>query len=575
MTDEGTPVQLRTARWYGGQSRDNYIHRSWMKRGLPDDVFSGRPMIGICNSASELAPCNQHLDDLVEHVKRGVWESGGVPLEFPVMSLGETQIQPTAMLLRNLMAMDVEESIRGNPIDGVVLLAGCDKTTPAMVMGAASVDLPAIMVTGGPMLAGRHEGRSLGSATDMWRMSEEVRAGTLSEEEFIATESVMTRSDGHCNPMGTASTMASMVEALGFTLPDNAAIPAPDARRRRLAHHTGRRIVDMVREDLRPSSVLTRPAFENAIRVLSAVGGSTNAVIHLLAIAGRVGVDLTLEDFDRVGSHLPLLANVMPAGEFLMEDFFEAGGIPAVMAELAEVLDGDALTITGQPIRDHWAGRTSWNRQVIRTMVDPIMSDAGIAVLRGNLCPQGAVVKPSAASPELLTHTGPALVFDTIEDFKARVDDPDLDVTADTVMVLRGCGPRGYPGMPEVGNMPLPVKLLKDGVTDMVRISDARMSGTAYGTTVLHTAPESTIGGALALVQTGDLITLDVPGRRLTLDIDDAELDRRRAEWQQPPPVATRGWYRLYIDHVTQADTGCDLDFLIGSSGSVISRESH
>jgi dihydroxy-acid dehydratase len=479
------------------------------------------------------------------------------------------------MLLRNLMAMDVEESIRGNPIDGVVLLAGCDKTTPAMVMGAASVDLPAIMVTGGPMLTGRHEGRALGSATDMWRMSEEVRAGTLSEEEFLATESVMTRSDGHCNPMGTASTMASMVEALGFSLPDNAAIPAPDARRRRLAHHSGRRIVEMVQEDLRPSSVLTRPAFENAIRVLSAVGGSTNAVIHLLAIAGRVGVDLTLEDFDRIGSHLPLLANVMPAGEFLMEDFFEAGGIPAVMAELADVLDGDALTVTGQPMREHWAGRTSWNREVIRTMADPIMSEAGIAVLRGNLCPQGAVVKPSAASPELLTHTGPALVFDTIEDFKARVDDPDLDVTSDTVMVLRGCGPRGYPGMPEVGNMPLPAKLLREGVTDMVRISDARMSGTAYGTTVLHTAPESTIGGALALVQTGDLITLDVPGRRLTLNIDDAELDRRRTEWKAPPPVATRGWYRLYIDHVTQADTGCDLDFLIGSSGSVISRESH
>ena len=575
MNVEGTPVQLRTAHWYGGQTRDNYIHRSWMKRGLPDDVFSGRPMIGICNSASELAPCNQHLDDLVEHVKRGVWESGGVPLEFPVMSLGETQIQPTSMLLRNLMAMDVEESIRGNPIDGVVLLAGCDKTTPAMVMGAASVDLPAIMVTGGPMLTGRHEGRALGSATDMWRMSEEVRAGTLSEEEFLATESVMTRSDGHCNPMGTASTMASMVEALGFSLPDNAAIPAPDARRRRLAHHSGRRIVEMVQEDLRPSSVLTRPAFENAIRVLSAVGGSTNAVIHLLAIAGRVGVDLTLEDFDRIGSHLPLLANVMPAGEFLMEDFFEAGGIPAVMAELADVLDGDALTVTGQPMREHWAGRTSWNREVIRTMADPIMSEAGIAVLRGNLCPQGAVVKPSAASPELLTHTGPALVFDTIEDFKARVDDPDLDVTSDTVMVLRGCGPRGYPGMPEVGNMPLPAKLLREGVTDMVRISDARMSGTAYGTTVLHTAPESTIGGALALVQTGDLITLDVPGRRLTLNIDDAELDRRRTEWKAPPPVATRGWYRLYIDHVTQADTGCDLDFLIGSSGSVISRESH
>jgi dihydroxy-acid dehydratase len=575
MTSDGTPVELRTARWYDGRSQDNYIHRSWMKRGLPDDVFSGRPMIGICNSASELAPCNQHLDQLVEHVKRGVWESGGVPLEFPVTSLGETQIQPTSMLLRNLMAMDVEESIRGNPIDGVVLLAGCDKTTPAMVMGAASVDLPALMVTGGPMLTGRLEGRALGSATDMWRMSEEVRAGTLSEEEFVATESVMTRSAGHCNPMGTASTMASMVEALGFTLPDNAAIPAPDARRSRLAHLSGRRIVEMVQEDLRPSAVLTRPAFENAIRVLSAVGGSTNAVIHLLAIAGRVGVDLSLDDFDRIGSHLPLLANVMPAGEFLMEDFFEAGGIPAVMAELADVLDGDALTVTGQLMREHWAGRTSWNREVIRTMADPIMPEAGIAVLRGNLCPQGAVVKPSAASPELLTHTGPALVFDTIEDFKARIDDPDLDVTPDTVMVLRGCGPRGYPGMPEVGNMPLPVKLLKQGVTDMVRISDARMSGTAYGTTVLHTAPESTVGGALALVQTGDLITLDVPGRRLTLDIDDAELDRRRTGWQAPPPVATRGWYRLYIDHVTQADTGCDLDFLIGSSGSVISRESH
>ena len=575
MTIEGTPVQLRTSHWYEGQSRDNYIHRSWMKRGLPDDVFSGRPMIGICNSASELAPCNQHLDELVEHVKRGVWESGGVPLEFPVMSLGETQIQPTSMLLRNLMAMDVEESIRGNPIDGVVLLAGCDKTTPAMVMGAASVDLPAIMVTGGPMLTGRLAGRALGSATDMWRMSEEVRAGTLSEEDFLATESVMTRSDGHCNPMGTASTMASMVEALGFTLPDNAAIPAPDARRRRLAHLTGRRIVEMVHEDLRPSAVLTVPAFENAIRVLSAVGGSTNAVIHLLAIAGRVGVDLSLDDFDRIGSHLPLIANVMPAGEFLMEDFFEAGGIPAVMAELAEVLDGDAFTVTGQPIREHWAGRTSWTREVIRTMADPIMHEAGIAVLRGNLCPQGAVVKPSAASPELLTHTGPALVFDTIEDFKARIDDPDLDVTSDTVMVLRGCGPRGYPGMPEVGNMPLPAKLLKQGVTDMVRISDARMSGTAYGTTVLHTAPESSVGGALGLVQTGDLITLDVPGRRLTLDIDDTELDRRRAQWQAPAPVATRGWYRLYIDHVDQADTGCDLDFLIGSSGSVISRESH
>lgn len=575
-TDEpGTPVQLRTSHWYGGTTRDHYIHRSWMKRGLPDDAFSGKPMIGICNSASELTPCNMHLTELAEHVKRGVWEAGGVPFEFPVMSLGETQIQPTAMLLRNLMAMDVEESIRGNPIDGVVLLAGCDKTTPAMVMGAASADLPAIMMTGGPMLTGRHEGRRLGSATDMWKMSEAVRAGQLSNEAFMATESVMTRSAGHCNPMGTASTMASVVEALGLTLPDNAAIPAPDARRKRLAHLTGRRAVEMVREDLRPSAVLTRGAFENAIRVLSAIGGSTNAVIHLLAIAGRVGIDLTLDDFDRVGSHLPLLANVMPAGEHLMEDFYEAGGIPAIMAELADLLDGDAIAVTGVPIRQHWAGRITWNREVIRSLDDPLIPEAGIAVLRGNLCPQGAVVKPSAASPALLKHTGPALVFDTIEDFKERIDDPDLDVTPDTVMVLRGCGPRGYPGMPEVGNMPLPAKLLTQGVVDMVRISDARMSGTAFGTTVLHAAPESTVGGPLALVQTGDVITLDVPGRSLTLHVDDAELDRRRQAWQAPPPVAERGWYRLYIDHVTQADTGCDLDFLVGSSGSTITRESH
>ena len=570
-----TPVRLRTEDWYRGTSRDNFIHRSWMKRGLPDDAFSGKPMIGICNSASELTPCNQHLDQVAEHVKRGIWEAGGVPLEFPVTSLGETQLRPTAMLLRNLMAMDVEESIRGNPIDGVVLLAGCDKTTPAMVMGAASVDLPALMVSGGPMLTGRLDGRPLGSGTDVWRMSEEVRAGTLSEEDFLAAEATMTRSAGFCNPMGTASTMASMVEALGFTLPDNAAIPAPDTRRNRLAHLSGRRIVEMVRADRRPSAVLTRPAFENAIRVLSAIGGSTNAVIHLLAIAGRVGVDLTLDDFDRVGSHLPLLVDLMPAGRYLMEDLFEAGGIPAVMAELADELDGAALTVTGEPIARTWEGRTSWNRDVIRPMSDPFATDAGIAVVRGNLCPDGGVLKPSAASPELLTHTGPALVFDTIEDFKARIDDPDLDVAADTVMVLRGCGPKGYPGMPEVGNMPLPPKLLAQGVTDMVRISDARMSGTAYGTTVLHAAPESTAGGPLALVRTGDPITLDVPARRLTLDVDEAELERRRAAWVPPEPVATRGWARLYIDHVTQADTGADLDFLIGSSGSTVTRESH
>jgi dihydroxy-acid dehydratase len=575
MDSNETPIQLRTSQWYEGTSRDNFIHRSWMKRGLPDDVFSGRPMIGICNSASDLTPCNQHLGDLAEHVKMGVWEAGGVPFEFPVTSLGETQIRPTAMLLRNLMAMDVEESIRGNPIDGVVLLAGCDKTTPAMMMGAASVDLPALLVSGGPMLSGRIEGQPLGSGTDVWRMSEQVRAGTLSEEEFVSAESIMTRSAGFCNPMGTASTMASMVEALGFSLPENAAIPAPDARRRRLAHLSGRRAVEMVVEELRPSAVLTREAFENAIRVLSAIGGSTNAVIHLLAIAGRVGVNLALDDFDTIGSHLPLLVNLMPAGKYLMEDLFDAGGIPAVMAELASVLSGESLAVTGAPIRTYWEGCESWNREVIRTMSDPFELHAGIAVLHGNLIPDGAVIKPSAASAHLLNHTGPALVFDSIEDFHQRIDDPALDVTADTVMVLRGCGPKGYPGMPEVGNMPLPPKLLEQGVTDMVRISDARMSGTAYGTTVLHAAPESSVGGPLALVQTGDLITLDVPGRTLTLEIDDDDLSLRQSAWLPPKPVATRGWSKLYIDHVTQANTGADLDFLIGSSGSTVERESH
>ncbi len=576
MSDvDGTPVALRTARWYGGTSRDHYIHRCWMKRGLPDDAFSGKPMIGICNSASELAPCNQHLDDLAEHVKRGIWEAGGVPLEFPVTSLGETQIQPTAMLLRNLMAMDVEESLRGNPIDGVVLLSGCDKTTPAMLMGAASVDLPAIMLTGGPMLTGRHRGNPLGSATDLWRMSEEVRAGLMTIDEFLATESSMTRSAGHCNPMGTASTMASMAEALGMTLPQSAAIPAPDTRRRRLAHLTGRRIVHMVREDLRPSAVLTRGAFENAVRVLSAIGGSTNAVIHLLAIAGRVGVPLGLEDFDLIGSKLPLLVDIMPAGTRLMEDFFEAGGVPAVMAELASVLDGDALTVSGSAIRESWRGCETSDPSVIRPLSAPLAPEAGIAVLRGNLCPNGAVVKPSAASKQLLVHTGPAVVFDSIEDFKERIDDPALEVTADSVLVLRGCGPQGYPGMPEVGNMPLPEKLLRSGVRDMVRISDARMSGTAFGTTVLHVAPEAAAGGPLALVRTGDLITLDVPGRQLTWHVDAAERGERQRSWRPDPPVATRGWARLYIEHVLQADRGCDMDFLVGASGSEVTRESH
>jgi dihydroxy-acid dehydratase len=494
---------------------------------------------------------------------------------FPVTSLGETQIQPTAMLLRNLMAMDVEESLRCNPLDGAVLLSGCDKTTPAMLMGAASVDLPAIMLTGGPMLTGRHRGRPLGSATDMWRMSEEVRAGLLSAEEFMETESSMTRSAGHCNPMGTASTMASMAEALGMTLPQSAAIPASDTRRRRLAHLTGRRAVEMVREGLRPSEILTVSAFENAIRVLSAIGGSTNAVIHLLALAGRVGVPLTLDDFDRIGSRLPLLVDIMPAGSRLMEDLFEAGGVPAVMFELESVLDGDAPTVSGRPIRASWQNCRTTDQTMVRPLSDPLMNEAGIAVLRGNLCPHGAVIKPSAASPELLVHTGPALVFDSIEDFKAQVDDPALDVTPLTVLVLRGCGPRGYPGMPEVGNMPIPAKLLHAGVRDMVRISDARMSGTAFGTTVLHVAPESASGGPLAAVRTGDLITLDVPGRALTLHVSDHELDQRLRAWSPDPPVATRGWTRLYVDHVLQADQGCDLDFLVGSSGSEVTRESH
>ena len=570
-----TPVTLRTRRWYDGSSRDNYIHRSWMKRGLPDDAFSGKPMIGICNSASDLTPCNQHLDELAEFVKRGVWEAGGIPLEFPVTSLGETQIQPTAMLLRNLMAMDVEESVRCNPLDGVVLLSGCDKTTPAMLMGAASVDLPTIMLTGGHMLTGRHNGEPLGSATDMWKMSEAVRAGEMTVDEFMATESSMTRSAGHCNPMGTASTMASIAEALGMTLPQSATIPAPDTRRKRLAHLTGRRIVEMVREDLRPSAILTREAFENAICVLSAVGGSTNAVLHLLAIAGRVGVQLTLEDIDLIGSRLPLLVDIMPAGTRLMDDFFEAGGIPSLMAELQSVLNGDTMTVSGQPVRESWRGQTTSDATMIHPMSNPLVAEAGIAVLRGNLCPQGAVVKPSAASPNLLVHTGPALVFDSIEDYKARVDDPNLDVTAETVMVLRGCGPSGYPGMPEVGNMPLPEKLLRAGTRDMVRISDARMSGTAFGTTVLHVAPESAVGGPLALVRTGDTITLNVPERKLSLNVSDEELKKRKSEWQTPQPVATRGWSRLYIDHVMQADTGCDLDFLVGSSGSEVTRESH
>ena len=568
--------RLRSQAWFGGQGRDSFIHRSWMKNhGEPADSFDGRPVIGICNTFSELTPCNAHFRELAEKVKRGVLQAGGYPVEFPVMSLGETNLRPTAMLFRNLASMDVEESIRGNPIDGVVLLTGCDKTTPALLMGAASCDLPAIIVSGGPMLSGRFQGRTLGSGTDVWRLSEEVRAGTLAEADFLDAEAANSRSAGHCNTMGTASSMASLVEALGMTLPSNAAIPAADARRSTLAQMSGRRIVEMVAEDLKPSDILTREAFENAIKVIGAIGGSTNCVLHLLAIAGRVGVDMTLDDWDRVGRDIPCIVDLMPSGRFLMEDFYYAGGVPAVMAELGGRLHAGALTVTGKTVAENIAGAVCWNREVIRPIDDPLAAQGGLAVLRGNLAPAGAVLKPSAATASLLKHRGPAVVFETIEDFHARVDDPDLPVTADSVMVLKNCGPRGYPGMAEVGNMPIPRKLLRQGVRDMVRLSDARMSGTAYGTVVLHIAPEAAMGGPLALVETGDMIELDVEARLLRLDVSDAELAARRTRWTAPVPVMKGGYQSLYVDHVLQADRGADLDFLVGRRGADVPRESH
>src|SRR5690242_4120072 len=509
-------VPLRSTRWFGLQDRDGFIHRSWMKnQGFPSNLFDGRPVIGICNTWSELTPCNAHFRLIAERVKRGIYEAGGFPLEFPVMSLGETNIRPTAMLFRNLVSMDVEESIRGNPIDGVVLLCGCDKTTPSLVMGAASCDLPALVVSGGPMLNGNFHGQQIGSGTAVWQMSEDVRAGKMKLADFMDAESCMSRSNGHCMTMGTASTMACMVEALGLGLPHNAAIPAVDSRRYVLAQQAGRRIVEMVHEDLRISKILTRQAFENAIRVNAAIGGSSNFVLHMLAIAGRVGVPLTLDDFDRVGHDLPLLVNIQPSGKFLMEDFYYAGGVPAVVRELADVIHREALTVNGKTMGENTADAPCWNREVIRERVNPIRERAGLAVVRGNLAPNGAVIKPSAATPALLKHRGRAVVFESIEDFKARIDRPDLEIDETSVMVLKGAGPKGYPGMPEVGNMPLPPKLLARGITDLVRISDARMSGTAYGTVVLHVSPEAAAGGPLALVRNGDFIELDVPGRRL------------------------------------------------------------
>jgi dihydroxy-acid dehydratase len=568
--------ELRSQQWFGRQDRDGFAYRSWVKgRGVPHDQFDGRPVIGICNTFSELTPCNSHFRTLAEQVKIGVHEAGGFPLEFPVMSLGETLLRPTAMLYRNLASMDVEESIRGNPVDGVVLLFGCDKTTPALLMGAASADLPTIGVSGGPMLSGKWRGQELGSGTGVWSMSEQVRAGTLKLEDFFEAESCMHRSHGHCMTMGTASTMASMVEALGMGLPGNAAYPAVDGRRNVLARAAGRRIVDMVHEDLSLSKLLVREAFENAIRTLAAIGGSTNAVIHLIAIAGRIGVPLAIDDFERLGSELPCLVNLQPSGKYLMEDFCYAGGLPAVMKEIAPLLHTGALTANGRTVGENLEGAQVWNRDVIKPFAAPFKERAGIAVLRGNLAPRGAVIKPSAATPSLMRHTGRAVVFEDSDHFHARIDDESLDVDEHCILVLKNCGPKGYPGMAEVGNMPLPPKVLKKGITDMVRISDARMSGTAYGTVVLHTAPEAAAGGPLALVQSGDLITLDVPARRLHLHVDDAELERRRALWKPPVPRLDSGYWKLYIDHVMQADEGADLDFLRGRRGAFVPKDNH
>ena len=580
----GVPVdgirmtELRSAHWYGGDDRNAYIHRAWMRRGLPGDALNGsKPQIAIANTASDLTPCNMHLNEVADAVKQGVWEAGGVPLNLPVVSLGETQVKPTAMLWRNMAAMAMEEMFRANPIDGLVLLGGCDKTIPALLMAAASVNLPAIVVPGGPMLTGHFRGAPLGCGTDVWRLSEEARAGVISNEEFIASEQSMIRSKGHCNTMGTASTMAVMAEALGMTIPGFAGTPAPDSRLLSMSHETGSLIVSMVAADRRPSDIMTKDAFINAIVAIAAVGGSTNSVVHLLAIAGRVGVTLTLDDFDAAGAGVPVLANLQPSGEFLMDDLYRAGGLLSLLSQVKDLLRPEPITVTGEPFVSHLTGQPVFDETVIRPRENPLMKDAGIAVLRGNLAPRGAIIKPSAATPALLSHTGPAVVFDSVEDMRTRIDDPELDVTAESVLVLRGCGPKGYPGMPEVGNMPIPRKLLEQGVRDMVRISDARMSGTAYGTVVLHTAPEAAAGGPLGLVRDGDLITLDVPNRRLHLDVTNEELATRT-----PGPATvsafatpTRGWAKLYVDHVMQADLGADLDFLVGSSGDQVDRESH
>lgn len=567
--------QLRSRDWFGKRGRDGFIYRAWMKnQGFPADEFEDRPVIGICNTWSELTPCNAHFRELAESVKRGVWEAGGFPLEFPVMSLGETLMRPTTMLYRNLASMDVEESIRANPLDGVVLLCGCDKTTPSLVMGACSVDIPTLVVSGGPMLNGKWRGQDIGT-THVWHFHEMYKREEITEQEFVEAEACLCRSRGHCAVMGTASTMACMVESLGLSLPGNAAIPAADSRRKVLAQLSGRRIVGMVEEDLKLSKILTRQSFENTIRVNAAIGGSTNFVVHLLAIAGRIGVELSLDDFDRLSADIPLLVNLKPSGEYMMEEFYYAGGLPVVIRELKGKLHNDALTVNGRSLSDNCAGAECYDRKVIATLDQPFKPESGIAVVRGNLCPEGAIIKPSAATPELLTHKGRAVVFEDIEDYHARVDDPDLDIDENCVMVLKNVGPKGYPGMPEVGNMALPKKLLSAGVDDMVRISDGRMSGTAYGTVFLHTSPESAAGGPLALVENGDLIEVDVPKRRIHLHVSDEELEKRRQSWRPPDLGYDRGYARMYIDHVEQAHLGVDLDFLRGNSGSEVKRESH
>jgi L-arabonate dehydrase len=568
--------KLRSQAWFGVHDRDAIVHRSWMKnQGIPHDQFEGRPVIGICNTWSQATPCNAHFRELAQHVRDGVLDSGGFPIEFPVMSLGETLMRPTAMLFRNQAAMDVEESIRANPFDGVVLLMGCDKTTPSLLMGAASCDLPTIGVSGGPMLNGKFRGTDIGSGTHVWKFTEMLKTGEMKESDMIEVESCMSRSAGHCMTMGTASTMASMVEALGMGLPTNAAIPAVDSRRRVLARMAGRRIVQMVNEDLRMSQILTKEAFENAIMVNGAIGGSTNAVVHLIAIARRVGVELTLNDWDRLGREMPCLVNLMPSGEYLMEDFYYAGGLPVVIREIGKYLHKGAKTVNGRTLWENSKDAVNYNDKVITPLDRPFKPQGGIAVLRGNLAPKGAVLKPSAATPALMKHKGRAVVFEDIDDLHARIDDPALDVKPDDILVLKNCGPKGYPGFPEVGNFALPAKLLKQGVKDMVRISDARMSGTAYGTVVLHTAPEAAAGGPLALVRNGDIVEIDVESRKLHLNVSEAELAARKAQWKAPPPHSDRGWVKLYCETVLQADEGVDLDFLVGKSGANVGRPSH